>query len=88
MEKINLSCALCGYFCDNEHHYNNWYEKNEGRKFLKVYQLRELENKVMSEKITYSKMVEILNEMAHKFYNKPKTSRCVGESNKQNETKT
>jgi hypothetical protein len=22
----NLSCALCGYFCDNDHHYNNWFD--------------------------------------------------------------
>ena len=22
----NLSCALCGYFCNNYHHHNNWFE--------------------------------------------------------------
>lgn len=22
----NLSCALCGYFCNNDHHYNNWFD--------------------------------------------------------------
>jgi len=22
----NLSCALCGWFCNNMHHHNNWYE--------------------------------------------------------------
>lgn len=21
-----LSCALCGYFCNNPHHHNNWFE--------------------------------------------------------------
>jgi len=22
----NKSCAICGYFCNNVHHYNNWYD--------------------------------------------------------------
>lgn len=22
----NLSCALCGYFCNNYYHHNNWFE--------------------------------------------------------------
>lgn len=22
----NLSCALCGFFCNNAHHYNNWFD--------------------------------------------------------------
>lgn len=22
----NLSCALCGYFCNNPHHHNNWFD--------------------------------------------------------------
>ena len=22
----NLSCALCGFFCNNAHHHNNWFD--------------------------------------------------------------
>jgi len=22
----NLSCSLCGYFCNNVHHHNNWFD--------------------------------------------------------------
>lgn len=25
-ETKNLSCALCGYFCNNPHHSNNWFD--------------------------------------------------------------
>lgn len=25
-EHPELSCALCGYFCNNAHHHNNWFE--------------------------------------------------------------
>lgn len=29
-----MSCALCGYFCDNAHHHNNWFEitPSDGKK--------------------------------------------------------
>lgn len=38
-------------------------------KFLKTAELRDLENQVLREKISYSKMVEIINYKAQKYYN-------------------
>ena len=28
-QPTEMSCALCGYFCDNAHHANNWFEVNQ-----------------------------------------------------------
>lgn len=41
---------------------------SQNYKFLKVAHLRDLENQVSSGEITYSKMVEVINEMAYDFY--------------------
>jgi tRNA pseudouridine-54 N-methylase len=37
-------------------------------RFLKTYQLRDLEKKVINEEITYSKLIEELNKMAYVYY--------------------
>jgi len=38
-------------------------------KFLKTAELRDLENQVSKEKISYSRMIEIINFKAQKYYN-------------------
>lgn len=40
------------------------------QKCFKVADIRELEKQVIREEISYSRMVETMNEMADKFYNK------------------
>lgn len=40
------------------------------QKCFKLADIRELEKQVIREEISYSRMVEIMNEMADKFYNK------------------
>ena len=38
-------------------------------KFLKTSELRDLENQVLKEKISYSRMIELINLKAQKYYN-------------------
>ena len=38
-------------------------------KFLKTAELRDLENQVSKEKISYSRMIELINLKAQKYYN-------------------
>jgi len=40
------------------------------KKVFKVAHIRDLEKQVIQEQISYSRMVEIMNEMAHKAYTK------------------
>lgn len=40
------------------------------KKVFKVAHIRELEKQVIQDKITYGRMVEIMNEMAHEAYSK------------------
>jgi hypothetical protein len=32
----NLSCSLCGYFCNNYHHHNCWFDTTEPTTLMKT----------------------------------------------------
>ena len=34
-ETRNLSCALCGFFCNNAHHHNNWFDTTKPIEVIK-----------------------------------------------------
>jgi hypothetical protein len=43
-------------------------EQREKYKFFKIAHMRDLENQVARAEISYSRMVEIINDMAYEFY--------------------